>query len=138
MKDYGVQMTKEEEAKIDEICDKIRAKVTKEAMTPRQRFEAIWSGKQPDRIPIAVDSIGLHIAAYSGLKPPDLYADPKVSIMAYLTHLERFGYDMVSPFRFSVGEVEFGGKVTTATGAIPMLTKSSIETGADIDKIKFP
>lgn len=138
MRDYGVNLTREEEARIDEVCDKIRARVAKEGMTPRQRFEALWRGEQTDRIPVQVSALGLHAAANYGVMPPDLYTDPKVSIMAYLTHLERFGYDMVSMFRFAVGEKEWGGEITIAEGTIPTLTKGAVETSADIDKVKFP
>jgi len=107
MEDYGVHLTKEEEAK-------------------------------PDRIPIQVCAIGLHPAAYYGVSPADLYADPKVALFAYLTHLERFGYDTVSTFRFSVGEAEFGATVTVTDFGVPFTTKGVMETAADLGKIKFP
>src|SRR5208337_5532474 len=84
MEDYGVQLTKEEEAKVDQICGKIRERVAKEPMTPRQRFEAVYRGEEPDRIPIQVCAIGLHAAANYGVKPSVLYTDPKVSLFAYL------------------------------------------------------
>ncbi len=38
MKDYGIQLTKEEEAQVDDICAKIRERVKKESITPRQRW----------------------------------------------------------------------------------------------------
>src|SRR4030042_2441649 len=124
MEDYGVQLTKEEEAKVDHICGKIRERVAKEPMTPRQRFEAVYRGEEPDRIPIQVCSMGLHAAANYGVKPSDLYTDPKVSLFAYLTHLERFGYDTPSAFRFSTGEAEFGVKMCNSEGAVPFGVES--------------
>ena len=138
MRDYGVQLTTEEEAKIDEICGKIRARVAKEGITPRERFEKTWRGEPTDRIPVQVSALGLHAAANYGVMPPDLYTNPKVSIMAYLTHLERFGYDMPSIFRFSLGEKELGGEIHVAEGTIPTLTRGGIDSAADIEKVKFP
>ena len=138
MEDYGIQLTKEEEDKVDRLCESIRNRVAKERMTPRQRLEAVARGEEPDRIPIEVNAVGLHAAVTYGVKPPDLYADPKISLFAYLTHLERFGYDTVSPFRFSIGEAEFGGTMKTASGSIPTLMDSPVKTAADLDKIKFP
>jgi len=138
MEDYGVHLTKEEEAKVDQICGKIRERVAKEPMTPRQRFEAIARGEEPDRVPIHMCAIGLHSASNYGVNPSDLYADPKVALFAYLTHLERFGYDTVSTFRFSVGEEEFGGTVAVTDVGVPFTTKGFVETVADLDKIKFP
>ena len=138
MADYGIELTKEEEAKVDELCDKIRKKMKSEPMTPRERFDCIASGDTPDRIPIQACAMGLHAAAYSGLTPGDLYDDPKVSLIAYLTHLERFGYDTVSAFRFSECAKEFGGKVQVAEGGIPFTTEGSVKSMDDIPNIKIP
>ncbi|GAB6174379.1 hypothetical protein JCM15765_38570 [Paradesulfitobacterium aromaticivorans] len=138
MEDYGIQLTKEEEDKVNRLCESIRNRVAKERMTPRQRIEAVKRGEQPDRIPIEVNAVGLHSAVTYGVMPPDLYSDPKVSLLAYLTHIERFGYDTLSPFRFSIGEKEFGGILDSAAGSIPTLVDSPVKTAADLDKIKFP
>jgi|GEM_PF-3968944 len=138
MEDYGVHLTKKEEAKVNQLCGKIRERVAKERMTPRQRFEAIARGQEPDRVPIHVFAMGLHAASNYGVNPADLYADPKVALFAYLTHLERFGYDTVTGFRFSVGEAEFGGTVSVTDVGVPFTTKGYVETVSDLDKIKFP
>jgi len=138
MEDYGVQLTKEEETKVDQLCKKIRERVAKEPMTPRQRFEAVYRGEEPDRIPIQVCAIGLHAAANYAVRPSELYTNPKVSLFAYLTHLERFGYDTPSAFRFSIGEAEFGVKVAVSDGAVPFGVESPIKTAADLANIKFP
>jgi len=138
MEDYGVQLTKEEEAKVDQICKKIRERVAKEPMTPRQRFEAVYRGEEPDRIPIQVCPMGLHAASNYGVRPSDLYKNPKVSFFAYLTHLERFGYDTPSAFRFSTGEAEFGMKVADSDGAVPFGSEGIVKTAADLVKIKLP
>ncbi|MDR1421334.1 MAG: uroporphyrinogen decarboxylase family protein [Coriobacteriales bacterium] len=132
-------MTAEEEARLDELVGKIRERVAKEAMTPRQRFEALDRGETPDRIPILVNANGLHVPIAYGVEPGDLYKDPKLALLAYVSHLERFGYDTVSMFRFSLGDEEFGATTTMmADVGVPFTTKSYVETSCDIDNIKFP
>ncbi len=138
MPDYGIELSREEEAKVDALCDKIRKQMESEPMTPRKRFECVAQAKTPDRIPIMVCAMGLHVAALSGISPGDLYEDPKVSLLAYLAHLERFGYDTVSAFRFSEGAEEFGGKVTVAEGGVPFAVEGSVKSMEDIPKIKVP
>ncbi len=138
MEDYGIKLTKEEDDRVDGICKRIRERVAKEPMTPRQRFEAVYRGEEPDRIPIQVCALGLHAASNYGVRPSSLYSDPKTSLFAYLTHLERFGYDTPSAFRFSTGEAEFGMEVTYTDSAVPFGTKGVVETAADLAKIKFP
>lgn len=138
MKDYGIQLTREEEAKVDDICAKIRERVKKEKMTPRRRFEAVYRGETPDRIPIQVCALGLHAASNYGVTPGDLYNDPKISLMAYLTHLERFGYDTPSAFRFSTGEKEFGQEIAHTDSAVPFGIKGIVETASDLGKLKMP
>jgi uroporphyrinogen-III decarboxylase len=138
MSDYEIELTGDEEARVDELCDKIRKNMESEPMTPRERFDCVARGDEPDRIPIQVCAMGLHVAAVSGITPGELYDDPKVSLMAYLAHLERFGYDTVSAFRFSEGAKEFGGEVTVAEGGIPFVTEGSVKSMEDIPKIKVP
>lgn len=138
MENYGVQLTQEEETKVDAICKKIRDRVAKESITPRERFEAIYRGEEPDRIPIQVCALGLHAATNYGVKPSDLYKDPKVALFAYLTHLERFGYDTPSAFRFSTGMEEFGMEMSHTDSAVPFGVKGLVETASDLGKIKLP
>lgn len=138
MEHYGIEMTKEEEDKVDRICGRIRERVAREAMTPRQRFEAVYRGEEPDRIPIQVCALGLHAATNYGVMPSDIYRDPKLSLLAYLTHLERFGYDTPSAFRFSVGEKEFGTVMGHTDSAVPFGIKGIVETAEDLAKVKFP
>jgi len=75
MSDYGIELTGEEEARIDELCDKIRKNMESEPMTPRERFNCVANGDEPDRIPIQVCAMGLHVAALSGISPGELYDD---------------------------------------------------------------
>jgi uroporphyrinogen-III decarboxylase len=139
MKDYGITCTAEQSDKIDKLCESIREKIKKDGVSPRTRYETVWKGKKPDRIPLTLNAIGMHPAALMGMAPPDLYKDPGTSLIAYLTHMDRFGYDMLSPSRFSAGEIEFGGQIGQAEGTIPMLTKGALEDGGiAIDNLKFP
>ncbi len=138
MEDYGVQLTTEEDAKVDEICGKIRKRAATEPITPRERFESIYRGETPDRIPIQVCAIGLHAASNYGVTTSDLYSNPKTALFAYLTHLERFGYDTPSAFRFSAGEKEFGAKMVYSDHGVPFVNESILNTAADLVKIKIP
>ncbi|MBA3035824.1 MAG: hypothetical protein FP814_04945 [Desulfobacterium sp.] len=63
VEDYGVQLTTEEETRVDKICGKIRKRV---ATPPRERFDAIYRGESPGRIPIQVCAISLHAASTYG------------------------------------------------------------------------
>ncbi|MBA3035680.1 MAG: hypothetical protein FP814_04220 [Desulfobacterium sp.] len=136
--DYGVHLTSEEETRVDEICKKIRKRVASEQITPRERFEAVYRGETPDRIPIQVCAIGLHAASNYGVTTSDLYSDPKIALFAYLTHLERFGYDTLSAFRFSAGEKEFGAKMVYSDHGVPFVNESILDTAADLGKVKIP
>ncbi|MDR1948586.1 MAG: uroporphyrinogen decarboxylase family protein [Spirochaetaceae bacterium] len=139
MRDYGITLSAEQNDKIDKLCESIRSKIKKEGETPRARYEAVWKGKKPGRIPVTLNAIGMHSAALMGMAPPDLHKDPGTSLIAYLNHMDRFGYDMLSPSRFSAGEIEFGGVIGQAEGTIPMLTKGALEDGGiAIDNLKFP
>ena len=76
MDDYGIQLTQEEQDKLNRLVDSIHARVAKEPMTPRERYERVFLGETPDRIPIQVSAIGLHSAANYGVNPSALYMDP--------------------------------------------------------------
>lgn len=137
-RDYGITLTKEEETKVDELCQKIRAQMTSERMTPRQRLDAVMRGEQHDRIPIAVDGMGLHVAMTYGVSPLALTNDPKLCLIAYLDHLVRFGYDWMSPFYFTAGEEELGGELLYSETSLPILKRGAIESLDDLKKFKFP
>jgi uroporphyrinogen decarboxylase len=137
MQDYGVVMTKEQEAKVDDIVAKIRNRVSKEAMTPRQRIDAVANGETPDRIPIWANGTGLHVPATYGVDHGALYQDPVLALLAYLHHVERFQYDTLSMFRFSLGDEEFGGVTTMTDFGVPFTEEGYVKTSCDIDGIKF-
>ncbi|MCL2147156.1 MAG: hypothetical protein FWH52_05045 [Synergistaceae bacterium] len=136
---YGVILTDEVEDKVDALCEKIRMRIAKEKMTPRERYAKYTRGEKTDRMPVTALPIGLHAAAFANLKPPQLYEDPQVTLLAYLSHLEYFQYDTLSMFRFSLGENVLGGTLTKPSdGSLPLMIKGAIECGADIDKFKLP
>ncbi|MFB0562252.1 MAG: uroporphyrinogen decarboxylase family protein [Candidatus Lokiarchaeia archaeon] len=106
-------------------------------MTPRERIRLAEAGEQTDRVPIHVCAIGLHAAAYSGLKPADLYKNHFTGLMSYLSHLERFGYDTYSAFRFSLGGKELGFEIEVTDFGIPMAT-SGVKSVEDVNKLRLP
>lgn len=137
MQDYGITMTKEQEAKLDDMVGKIRERVAKEKMTPRERIDAVARGETPDRIPIWANGTGLHVPASYGVEHGALYEDPVLALLAYVHHVERFQYDTLSMFRFSLGDEEFGATTTMTDAGVPFTLKGYVKDSCDIDGIKF-
>ena len=138
MEDYGIQLTPEEESKLDAMVERIHERVAKEAMTPRERFEKIAKGEPVDRLPVWVNGTGLHVPKTYGVPHGALYEDPKLALLAYVNHLDRFGGDTLSLFRFSLGDAEFGAMTTMTDFGVPFTIKGYVEEYEDIAKIKFP
>lgn len=138
MTDYGITLTQEESEKLAQMVESIHARVSQEDMTPRERFAAIAEGKSVDRLPVWVNGTGLHVPKTYGVDHGALYEDPKLALLAYMNHLDRFGGDTFSLFRFSLGDAEFGATTTMTDFGVPFTIKGYVDDYADIGNIKFP
>ena len=97
------EWSKEEELELQRYCEKIIQNAEEEEMTPKERFEATWQGKDKDRlhievkynVPYAVRTLDSFADA---IKPGDLYQWPKLHIKGHLATAARFKLDIINVY----------------------------------------
>jgi len=118
--------TKEEEKELERYCEKILQNSEEEEMTPMQRFEATWEGKERDRLPIEV-SVQVPFATRSldswadTLHPADLYRHPKLHVKAWLATAARFKLDIIYVYVITFTETLWGGNAKLGEYAAPQM-----------------
>ncbi len=95
------EWSREEERILERFCERILANCEEEEMTPLQRYEATWQGKEKDRLhielkyfgPIATRTLDCYADA---LKPGDVYKRPKLHVMAHLAFAAKYKLDIIN------------------------------------------
>ncbi|TAK33181.1 MAG: hypothetical protein EPO21_13625 [Chloroflexota bacterium] len=134
------EWSREEELELERYCEKILKNAEEEEMTPLQRYEATWQGKDKDRlhievkynVPYAVRTLDSFADA---IKPGDVYKRPKLHVKAHLATAARFKLDIINVYTICYTEelwgadgrmIEYG--TPQQVGGPPIKTMEDIES----------
>ncbi len=113
-------------------------------MTSRERMEALYNYRRPDRVPIGMQylSIGFNTVK-TGSTITEAYADPEKSFHAFLKVVEEYGWDQILQcFRHTVnGADDFGGEVRLPKGEYEgalVLKSHPVKNEKDVDILELP
>lgn len=138
------EWSREEELELERYCEKILKNAAEEEMTPLERFEATWQGKDKDRlhrevkynVPYAVRTLDSFADA---IKPGDLYKWPKLHIKGHLATVARFKLDIINVYTIAYWENFWGGRARMIEYGTPMsLGDPPIKTIKDIEDVEVP
>ncbi|MFC2018176.1 uroporphyrinogen decarboxylase family protein [Chloroflexota bacterium] len=136
--------SREEELELERYCEKILKNAEEEEMTPKERFEATWQGKDKDRlhkeikynVPYAVRTLDSFADA---IKPGDLYKWPKLHVKGHLATAARFKLDIINVYTIAYNENHFGADAKMIDYGTPMmLGDPPVKTIADIEDVEVP
>jgi len=136
------EWSREEEKMIERYCEKILKNAEEEEMTPLQRFNATWEGKDKDRLFVDV----LHMPPYAtrvldswadAIKPSDLYKYPKLCVLAHLSMTARFKLDIINWYMWAYTEELWGGDARLVEYATPQrVGEPPIKTMEDLEAVE--
>ncbi|MCL5736765.1 MAG: hypothetical protein M1274_14510 [Actinobacteria bacterium] len=104
----------EEELELERYCEKIIKNAEEEEMTPLQRYDATWAGKEKDRLHFEMKYFGPVCARVldsfaDAVKPGDLYKRPKLHVKAHLAFAARYKIDIINVSPICYTEEFWGG-----------------------------
>jgi uroporphyrinogen decarboxylase len=116
---------------------------TKEnAMTERQRIEALLNRQIPDRVPLWPFVPNGFAVVYNGLTIADAYSNPEGLYQSLRRVATEFGWAFYPVMVYAAyGAWEFGGEVRMPTGQYdqaPVVLRHPIEKDEDIHHLKWP
>jgi uroporphyrinogen decarboxylase len=111
-------------------------------MSAKERMEAIFSYRKPDRIPLGAMSTGFN-TINAGYSVKDAYDDPDKSFNAMVWTTEQYGWDPIPQYsgHTVLGAMDFGGEVRLPEGEFEcaLVTKSCpVKNEADVEKLTLP
>lgn len=116
--------------------------MTKEAMTEKQRIEALLHRQVPDRVPLWPFVPNGFAVVYNGLTVADAYTNPEGLYASLRRAALDFGWVFYPVMIYaSYGAWEFGGEVRMPTGRYdqaPVVTRHPVEKDEDIYDLKWP
>lgn len=107
-------------------------------MTPKERIEAMISGKPFDRVPCNI-FIGDHAASILGVKVSDLNFSSEVFLRGQLAANEKYGIEStgVSPGLAGIAEA-LGSKLVFPDHGAPYVREYAIKDVLDLEKLSQP
>jgi len=114
----------------------------KDRMSSKERMDALFQYKKPDRVPIGSLNPGFHVRN-AGYMVACAYDDPEKSFKAMIWTMEQYGWDPVTHLggHTVLGTLDFGGKVQLPEGDYEgaLVVKSyPAKTDSDVDNLKLP
>lgn len=112
--------------------------ILKEEMTPKERIEAMISGRPFDRVPCNI-FIGDHAATIIGAKVSDLNFSSKVFLKGQIAANEKYGIEStgVSPGLAGIAEA-LGSKLVFPDHGAPYVGEYAIKDPLDLEKLNIP
>jgi Uroporphyrinogen-III decarboxylase len=109
----------------------------KDEMTPKERIEAMLSGKTFDRVPCNI-SIGDHIATLIGAKVSELHLFPDKFIEGQIAANERYGIEgsWIGPGLGGIAEA-LGSKLTFPDHGAPYVSEFAIKDDEDLYRLSI-
>jgi uroporphyrinogen decarboxylase len=112
-----------------------------EAMTPRQRLQAVARGEKPDRVPVVIYA-GSYTGRLCGVELAKYYSDADTCFKCQMLAAEMHGYDDGPHFGWAEwGGWEFGGEIhfpRTPSQFAPVVTPIAIDKPSDVEKLAVP
>ena len=109
-------------------------------MTSAERMGALFSGKQPDRVPFNPFAFGF-CARTVGCSITEVYSNPRKSFEAQLMTKEMYGYDSNPVYAYaSQGGWELGGEIQFPKGQYsqaPVVSRLPINSIEDIERLEI-
>ena len=142
--EVGFEWSPEEELMIERYCQKIIQNAEEEDMTPLERYNATWQGKDKDRlhievkynVPYAVRTLDSFADA---IKPGDLYKWPKLHILGHLATAARFKLDIINVYVIYYTEDLWGGGARMIDYGTPQLVGDPpVKSMEDIENVAIP
>ncbi|WXG46872.1 MAG: uroporphyrinogen decarboxylase family protein [Candidatus Atabeyarchaeum deiterrae] len=135
--------SEEEELELDRYCEKIKENISKDKMTPWERWNATIKGEEVDTInvhlhPETTYSIKVLDGYANAIKPIDSFRNPKLFLKAHLATAARFAPHNLQVYSYSYGEAEWGGKAKLLDLAHPVMVEPSVKTMDDVDRLVVP
>lgn len=107
-------------------------------MTSRERILATLSHKEPDRVPLILNTT-MHPALDLGIPLREYFHSPELVVQGLITSREKFGTDAYIGFYYAPIEYEaFGGDIIFREDGPPNSGRPIINTGERIDNLESP
>ncbi len=114
----------------------------KDAMTEKQRIDALLNRQTPDRVPLWPFVPNGFAVVYNGLTIADAYTNPQGLYDSLRRAAQDFGWVFYPVMVYAAyGAWEFGGEVRMPTGKYdqaPVVTRHPIEKDEDIYNLRWP
>jgi len=112
-------------------------------MTPEERFQAVMSLQEPDRVPACPWLTSAFYSKYYGVSPDVWYSDRSIQLRAMIEFYTRFPDMQYFPgFRASYGSTveasALGCEIVTLPGQTPHANPVVHDLKADVPKLKVP
>lgn len=111
-------------------------------LTSRERIDALFARKRPDRVPVGAMSTGFG-TRNAGYSVSDAYLNPEKAFQGTLWTTEQYGWDPVPQYsgHTVLGIMDFGGEVRMPQGEYEgaLVFKSHpVNSEKDVEKLKLP
>ncbi len=108
----------------------------------RERIDALFVGKTPDRVPLGAMSTGFN-TVNAGYTAAQAYTDPDVSFESMVWTSEQYAWDPVPQYsgHTVLGITDFGGEVRMPEGPYEgamVVKRHPVENESDIDNLQLP
>lgn len=127
------------EAELERLAEQVHEQVSRESMTPLERFRISNRFEEPDRVPVILQ-IHEHAARIAGLPVRRICEDPAAHVYSQLKALLEYGHDLPCSFAdcYNV-EVEALGTPLRCTGdRFPEVARHIIVERGDLDGLSLP
>ncbi|KPL03059.1 MAG: hypothetical protein AMK75_01930 [Planctomycetes bacterium SM23_65] len=127
------------EAEANRLAEQVHEQVSREPMTPLERFRVSNRFEEPDRVPVILQ-IHEHAARVAGVPVQRICEDPTAHVCSQLAALVEYGHDLPCSFAdcYNV-EVEALGTPLRYTGdRFPEVARHIIAERSDLDDLSLP
>jgi len=129
------------DAQIDYTTERIRARLQEEGMTSLQRLGCLFTGQNPDRMPLYIILDEEWCAHYIGYRINEEFAsNPKKLAHAALVGCDRLKSDFCDAFLdcYVIGPDAMGAKVYFPEDSLPEIIDPPVKSPADLAKLRIP
>ena len=145
IEDLDFEWSREDKQEIERYCTKILKNIEEEGgMTPLERFQACFWGKDKDRMCFGLMGGNVYAARTldgfaDSVKPIDVYQYPKLWVKAHLAQVARFGLDFANQHAINYGEDLWGGQSKMVEYGNPIMEgEPPIKTIEDLEGVVIP
>jgi uroporphyrinogen decarboxylase len=125
--------------KIREASQRVREKLSSEAMTPLERMRTTADFREPDRVPIILQ-IHEYAARIARMRVKDICESPEKHVLSQLLAMERYGHDLPCSFvdSYNIEAEALGCKVEYFPDKLPEITDRVLKEKSDLERLCVP